>query len=126
MRRSITVLSALVFLGLGASIAGAAESKAVQTMAGILVNLNHFPSAADKQSLQQIADDKSSTADEKTVAQALMNVQHMPAAADKPKLEVIAGDAKASGGVKTLADVIARLNHHASDADKEKLKALMQ
>ena len=126
MRKSIALVSITLLLGLAASIAGAAESKAVQSMAGILVGLNHFPSAGDKQTLQQIADDKATTADERTVAQALMGVAHMAAAGDKPKLEAIAGDAKASGGVKTLADVLLKVTHHASDADKERLKALTQ
>src|ERR1039457_6191822 len=81
MRNSIGILAAALFLGLTASIAHAAESKAVQTMAGILMNLHHFPSDSDKQALMQITEDKSATADERTVAQALMNVKHTVAAA---------------------------------------------
>ena len=84
MRNSIGILAAVLFLGLTASIANAAESKAVQTMAGILMNLHHYPSDSDKQALVQITEDKSATADERTVAQALKNVQHTVAAADKP------------------------------------------
>jgi hypothetical protein len=123
MRNLICTLSALLILGT-ASIANAAESKAVQTMSGILMNLKHMPSAEDKQALTKIAEDKATTADERTVAQALMNVQHTVGAADKPKLEAIVGDAKASGGVKALAGVLLSMKHFASDADKEKLTAL--
>jgi hypothetical protein len=125
MRNSIGILAAALFLSLTA-IANAAESKAVQTMAGILTNLHHFPSDSDKQALKQITEDKSATTDERTVAQALMNVQHTVAAADKPNLEAIVNNDKAAGSVKTLAGVILDLHHMASDSDKAKLQALTQ
>jgi hypothetical protein len=123
-RRAIAILSAALFLGVFGTVTHAAESKAVQTMASILLHLQHFPTDADKQSLKQITADKSATQDERTVAQALMDVQHTVAAADKPKLEAIVGDAKASSSVKTLASIILNLKHMPSESDKEKLKAL--
>jgi hypothetical protein len=126
MRNSIGIFAAALILGLTASIANAAESKAVQTMAGILMNLHHVPSDSDKQALAQITQDKSATGDERTVAQALMDVQHTAAAADKPKLEAIVNNDKAASSVKTLAGVILTLHHVASDSDKAKLQALTQ
>jgi hypothetical protein len=123
-RRALAIFSAALFLGVLATVTHAAESKAVQTMASILLHLQHFPTDADKQSLKQITADKSATQDERTVAQALMDVQHTAAAADKPKLEAIVGDAKASSSVKTLASIILNLKHMPSESDKEKLKAL--
>ena len=126
MRHSKGILAAALFLALSASIAAAAESKAVQSMAGILMNLHHYPSDTEKQTLTQITQDKAATADEKTVAQALLDVQHTVAAADKPKLEAIAGNDKAAASVKTLAGVILNLHHMPSDADKAKLQALTQ
>ena len=126
MRNSIGILGTMLLLGLAANLANAAESKAVQAMAGILTNIQHVPSDADKQALAQITQDKTTTADERTVAQALMNVQHTAAAADKSGLEAIVSDAKASGSVKTLATVILGLHHFPSASDKEKLRALTQ
>jgi len=126
MRNSIGILAAALFLGFTAGVANAAESKAVQTMAGILMNVHHYPSDSDKQALVQITEDKSATADERTVAQALMDVQHTVAAADKPKLEAIVNDDKAANSVKTLACVILNLHHMASDSDKAKLQALIK
>jgi hypothetical protein len=126
MRNSMGILVAAVILSLTAGIANAVESKAVQTMAGILTNLHHFPSDSDKQALLQITQDKSSTADERTVAQALMGVQHTVAAADKPNLEAIVNNDKAASSVKTLADAILNLHHMVSDGDKAKLQALAQ
>jgi len=124
MKYRTAMLSLVLFLGVVASVTNAAESKAVQTMAVILLHLQHFPSDADKQSLKQITEDKSATRDERTVAQALMNVQHTVAAADKPKLEAIVKDDKAASSVKTLASIMLSLKHMPSAGDKEKLTAL--
>jgi hypothetical protein len=124
MKYRIATLSAILLLGIVAAATNAAESKAVQTMASILLHLQHFPTEADKQSLQQITADKSATQDERAVAQALMDVKHVAAAADKPKLEAIVKDDKAAGSVKTLASIVLNLKHMPSEDDKEKLKAL--
>lgn len=124
MKYRTGILAIVLSLGVVATVANAAESKAVQTMAAILLHLQHFPTDADKQSLEQITEDKSATQDERTVAQALMDVQHTAAAADRPKLEAIAADGKASSSVKTLASIILSLKHMPSESDKEKLKAL--
>jgi len=124
MKYPTAILSVVLLLGGVATTTGAAQSNAVQTMATILLHFQHFPSDADKQSLQQITEDKSATKDERTVAQALMDVQHTAAAADKPKLEAIVKDDKAASSVKTLASVILNLKHTPSESDKEKLKAL--
>lgn len=124
MKYRTVILSVVLLLGIVATVTNAAESKAVQTMAAILLHLQHFPSDADKQSLKQITEDKSATGDERIVAQALMDVQHTVAAADKPKLEAIVNDAKAPDSVKTLASILLNLKHMPSESDKEKLKAL--
>jgi len=124
MRNSIRTLSALVVLCIVGGIANAAESKAVQTMAGILTSLQHVPSAEAKQTLMQIAESSDATAEEKTVAKALANVQHKVAAGDKAGLEAIVNDANASSGAKTLASIILSMNHFPSAADKEKLAML--
>ena len=46
----------------------AIADSAVSTMASVLSELNHFPSATDKEALAGIVDDASSTSDEKTLA----------------------------------------------------------
>jgi len=127
MKYRTAILSIALFLGVVgvvATPANAAESKAVHSMAAILLNFQHFPTDADKQTLKQITEDKSATKDERTVAQAILDVQHTPAAADKPKLEAIVNNDKADTSVKTLASIVLNLKHMPSDSDKEKLKAL--
>lgn len=124
MKRWIAVVPLVLILGAVATVINAAESKAVHTMAAILLHLQHFPSDAEKQSLKQITEDMSATEDERTVARVLMDLKHTVAAADKPKLEAIVKDAKASSSVKTLASIMLNLKHMPSESDKEKLKAL--
>jgi hypothetical protein len=124
MRHSIGVISVFLLLSSAVCIASADRSKAVQTMAGILTSLNHFPTDAEKQSLKQIAEDKAVTEDERTIARALMNVQHTVAESDKAKLETIVSNKKAAASAKTLASAILNLNHKVSEADKKKLQAL--
>jgi hypothetical protein len=125
MRHWLRIVPVLLLAGgvLTAHLA-AAETKAVQTMAGILVKLNHFPSDAEKQTLKTIIDDKQTTPHERVVAQALLNIQHKAAAEDKAKLDALLKDTTVPDSVKTLASTIANLNHTPSDADKEKLKKL--
>lgn len=120
-RFAATLLAAALVLG---PSLGAAESKAVQQMAGILVNLNHFPSDAEKETLKKIIAAKETTAHERTVAQALLNVQHKVSAEDKPKLDAIVKDTSAPESVRTLATVVANLNHTPTAAEKEQLKKL--
>src|SRR6266404_5295117 len=104
---------ALVFLLLGsvASLVNAAESKGIQTMARILVHLQHYPTDADKQSLKQITEDKSATKDERTVAQGRRFEQHTVATGETPKLEASVKSDKGSSSVKTLAEIIVKLSH---------------
>jgi hypothetical protein len=122
-------LAALLVTPLAAAQGGTkptppSKPTAVQTMAGILMRLNHFPSDPEKATLKTIVDDKAANDAERTVAQALINVQHKVAAADAPKLQALAKDPKASDSVKTLASVILALNHTPTDAEKEKLKKI--
>jgi hypothetical protein len=124
MRYRVYILSVVLLLAVAVTPLAAAETKAVQTMSGILMKLNHFPSDAEKKTLQAIVDDKTTTADERVVAQALINMKHKPAAEDQTKLEAVAKSKTASESVKTLATIVAGLNHTTSEADKEKLKKL--
>jgi hypothetical protein len=125
MRYCLRVLPVLVILGLVGSAMTAAETKAVQTMAGILAKLNHFPSDAEKETLKKMVDDKETTAQERVIAHALMHLQHKVSAEDKPKLDALLKEKNAPESVKTLATIIVNLNHMPTDADKEKLKKLM-
>jgi hypothetical protein len=121
----VLVLSFTIALGLvHAAPVAAQTSKAVQTVAGMLTTINHFPNDAQKKTLETLAADSATTAQEKVLIQAILGMQHSVSAADKPKLEALVKDQSASAGVRTLAEILARFLHMASAADKAALSKL--
>ena len=103
-----------------------AASAAVREMAGMLVKLEHYPSAADKSRLMELAVSKDSTDLEKVIANAMVNLKHAVADADKAKLKQTQDDAAAPAEVRELAGIILGLNHKPSAADKDKLQQMMK
>lgn len=123
--RPIPVLFLLFLFALVVAPLAAQSTKPVQAMATVLMTMNHFPTDAQKQSLKQLAAEKTTTAQERVLLEALANVQHTLGAADKPKVEALLKDPAATDGVKTLATILGTLNHQATDADKAALKKLL-
>ena len=119
--RTIPVIFLLVFAPL--SMAGS-DHGPVATMAGVIIGLNHYPSAEEKTKLKAIADNPDYSDHVKTIAMALHDMQHSVSAADKEKLQAIAASEDADEDVKTLAEVLMNVNHKASDDAVAKLKAL--
>ncbi|MDH5300191.1 MAG: hypothetical protein OEW58_02370 [Gammaproteobacteria bacterium] len=99
-------------------------SPAVQAMAKILMNVNHFPSTQEKQTLQKIVDGTSNTPAERSVAQAIINLQHSATNQDKTRLQQIISDKNAGTDVRTLARIVHDLNHAPSRQDKIELSSL--
>ena len=125
MRHFVTFALALVALTVTAvRPAAAQESAAVKAIAGILMNVNHFPNDADKKTLTTLAAQSSTTEQEKVLIAAMMGMQHSIAAADKPKVEAVMKDAKASAGVKQIATILNTFLHMASADEKAALKKL--
>jgi len=121
--RSIVVVALLLSAYVGTALAQA-PSKAVKTMASILVTVNHFPNDEQKKTLTALAAEPTTTAQEKVLIAAMTGMQHSVAAADKPKVEAVAKDQTASPGARSIATVLAKFLHTASDADKAELKKL--
>jgi hypothetical protein len=121
--RSIAVVALLVSLAY-AGPALAQNSKAVTTMASILMTVNHFPNDDQKKTLTALAAEPTTTAQEKVLISAIVGMQHSVAAAEKPKVEAVAKDQTASAGARTIATILGRFLHMASDADKAELKKL--
>jgi len=86
--------------------------------------VNHFPNDEQKKTLQTLAADPTTTAQEKVLIQAVVGMQHSINAADKPKVEEVMKDPKAPEGVKTIAGILDKFLHTASAADKETLTKL--
>lgn len=101
-----------------------ADSVAIRTMAGITMNLNHFPSDDDKAALKAIIDSDETSEDEAVIAMALSNMQHKVTAADAERLTDIVDDPESNGSARELAGILLGVNHAPSDEDKAALAAL--
>ena len=97
---------------------------AIQEMAGIMMELHHYPSDSEKATLQKIIDDSASTQDERTIATALMHMHHTVTDDDKAKLMDIANNDMAPAADRTMAEILAHMEHKASADDKAELEKL--
>ena len=102
-----------------------AAGAATKTMAGIMVNLNHYPSDSDKETLKKLISDGSTTDAEKTIATAMINLEHAATSADKEKLNKVMSNDAVPGPTRVLAEIVHNLNHKPSSSDKKKLKEIM-
>ena len=110
--------------GHGSDKSAMKSGTAVQTMASIMMHLNHFPSDSEKKALRKIAANSSSE-HEKTIAGAMINLQHKASSADKAKLKMIMNDSSAPEDVRVLAEIVHNLSHQPSGNDKNKLQAMI-
>jgi len=125
----LSALLGLAMLGGSAANADVAMSHAMNgpmhTMAGIIMHLNHYPSAEEKDTLRAIVNDSTVSAHEHVLAQALLNMKHKASAADKEKLQEIINDASAPQQLRDMAAIVHGLNHMPSATDKKKLGMMM-
>lgn len=103
-----------------------AESDAVPTMAGIVAELNHFPSPEQKQTLAAIRSNEGSSTATVAIADAIYNVEHKAQADGVAQLKAVVASDSASADEKELAKVVLKLNHTASDEAQETLRSLAQ
>jgi hypothetical protein len=101
-----------------------ANDGAIQTMARITMNLNHFPSDEDKAALQSIIDSDDTSDEEADIAMAIANIEHKVQEEDTERLTDIVGDDSSPADARSLAGIVLRINHSPSDADKAALAAL--
>lgn len=98
-----------------------AQADAPKTIASIVTNLSHLPSAEQKATLTKIGSNKKNSAAIQTIATAVHNFQHSVTPEDKAKLEAIAADASATAAEKELAAIVAGFNHTVTDEAKARL-----
>ena len=118
----ISVLSALLLV-LAAPMF--AENDPIKNMAGILLEMNHFPNEVQAASLEAIMTDQSAGASVRVIANAIHNIKHQATAQDKQVLTSIAADTKQSAGVRSLAGIVINFNHQVSAFQKPQLEALL-
>ena len=125
MKQQIIIYLTLIFaLSLFSASAGAIGNTSM--LASIMLNLNHYPSAAEKDKLRGVINDDTHSAYQKTIAQAMINMEHSASAADKSKLKTIIDDNSAPADERNLAAILYKLKHKPSSADKELLKSMIE
>jgi len=123
--RAIASLSLIAFLASVSQVALADDSAAVKTIAGVLVGLNHFPSAEDKAALAAIAADESNGMAVRALANAVANIQHAATAEDKAAMKQIVASDMADSQSKSLAQIVLGINHVPSAEAKASLQAML-
>ena len=118
-----TIKKGLIILAI-AMFAPFAMASATQSIARIVAQMNHFPSAAEKVTLMEISQDSSNSKSIQIIAMAVYNFKHSVKADDKKSLQMIAENADSSATEKELASIIAGISHTASAEAKAKLAAL--
>lgn len=121
---SLLILGILLLTLPVSGFSGGMGSKPLSHMAGIMHDLNHYPDANGKKTLQQIMDDKSVRENERTLAHAMMRLEHKVNSADVDKLKAIMNSSEATQNEKDMAKIILNLNHAPSDDDKKMLKGM--
>ncbi|MGB3610765.1 MAG: hypothetical protein WA987_10360 [Cellvibrio sp.] len=119
----ITAVIALITLLVIAPLS-LAESNAIATMARIVAELNHYPSAEHKETLAAISQDEANSEATRAIAEAIHNVEHKAKPDDLEKLKVVSETESATEEEKQLAEIVMNLNHSVSAETKKALEAL--
>ena len=101
-----------------------AESGAIGTMARIVAELNHYPTAEQKTTLAAISKDESNSDATRAIAEAIHNVEHKAKAEDVAKLKIVSETESTTEAEKQLAEIVMHLNHSVSAETKTALEAL--
>lgn len=100
------------------------EKSAERKLADLILNVQHFASESQKETLMEIAGNSENSAAIRTIATALHDMQHTPSDAHKETLRDIVADDTASNEERLLAEVLAAFNHGASEGDEARLAAI--
>ena len=90
-------------------------------MAAILSELNHFPSAAHKATLEKVAGKAGATDDERTLAGIIARIAHVPTAADKKTLQSMLDSDATTASSRVIAAAILNMNHRPQADDLARL-----
>ncbi|NKB32087.1 MAG: hypothetical protein GKR91_03220 [Pseudomonadales bacterium] len=107
------------------SLFAADNASATKTIAGVLVNLNHFPSDGEKAELAALSEDDGVGRAFRAIANAVANMQHAVSADDKDIMNRIIASERAHANAKLFAEILLDLNHTANDETKVRLQELM-
>jgi len=97
---------------------------AADAPAATLVDMNHFPSDAEKETLAGIAADAAVDDNLQAIAAAIAGIEHTPSASAQAELNGILASEAASPAQKTLAGAVLRFRHQVSVEDRSALEDL--
>jgi len=125
MKRKTSTLSVIaLFTLLVIAPVSFAESNAIATMARILTELNHYPSAEHKTMLAAISKDEDNSEASRAIAEAIHNVEHKAKDDDVATLKIVSEIESTTEEEKQLAEIVMNLNHSVSAETKKALEAL--
>ncbi len=101
------------------------NASASKVIAGVLANLNHFPSDADKAALMAVTQDESAGRGFHMIAEAVGNISHAATAEGKEAMSQIIAYDGASAEAKALAEIVLGINHMPSAEAKAALQAML-
>ncbi|MFV2057405.1 MAG: hypothetical protein ACC707_13110 [Thiohalomonadales bacterium] len=123
--RVLFILLSILFFTQGPSFADGTSTDAIVEIATIMHRLKHYPSPAGKETLQKLAQNASTTANEKTIITAMLNLQHHVGAADKASLSTLVQDSKATHEERSIATILLNLDHRPTSQDKTILSGII-
>ena len=103
---------------------GADPHAPAATLAGILADMNHYPSDADRRELDAIAASDAVDDDLRAIARAIAGIEHTPSAEAEARLNGILASEAATEAEKILAGAVLRFEHKASVEDQSALERL--
>ncbi|MEM7364431.1 MAG: hypothetical protein AAF525_10440 [Pseudomonadota bacterium] len=114
-------ITLLLCLMLTPAVFAGGHASPAHEMATIMSELNHFPTAAHKKTLEKVANKNSATADERTLAGIIARIAHTPTAEDKQTLQAMLESDETSASCRTIAAAILGMNHRVQATDLETL-----
>ncbi len=118
-------IMAIVLVGVISQISLADNAFATKAIAGVLVNLNHFPSDDQKAALQAASSDESAGRGFQMIATAVAYIRHTATAEDKDIMTRIIASDRTTAQAKALAEIVLGITHVPSDEAKATLQAML-
>ncbi len=115
---------AIALVGLFSQFSLAQQDEALATIAGIVANLNHFPSDDDKATLMALAENAGERRGIQLLATTVSNIAHSANAEGKEAMNQIIAAEQAPANVKAVAEIVLEFMHSASTEAKATLAGI--
>ncbi len=125
MKLGITkTLVTIALIGLFSQFSLAQDDSALSTIAGIVANLNHFPSDDDKATLMAISEGDGERRGIVMLANAVGNIAHSANDEGKEEMNRLIASDMAPANVKAVAEIVLGFMHSVNDEAKATLAGI--